>query len=121
MARVGDIVFDCEHPASLARFWAAALDDYAVAPYGPDEDPETDPHVLVEGPGPRLWCQLVPEGKTAKNRCHLDLVADDLEAEVRRLESLGATRLAHQPEADSHLVALADPAGNEFCVYQREG
>jgi hypothetical protein len=33
MATIGDIVVDCARPASLARFWAAALDDYAVAPY----------------------------------------------------------------------------------------
>ncbi|MQY32705.1 hypothetical protein SRB17_06590 [Streptomyces sp. RB17] len=33
MARLRDIVFDCAHPAATARFWAAALDGYAVAPY----------------------------------------------------------------------------------------
>ena len=59
MARIQDIVVDCAHPASLARFWAAVLDDYAVAPYDEVElarlrsvgilDPEDDPTVLVEG------------------------------------------------------------------------
>jgi hypothetical protein len=49
--RIRDVVFDSRHPASLARFWAAALDDYEVAPYDEDElerlranginDPET--------------------------------------------------------------------------------
>ena len=33
MARIKDVVVDCRHPASLARFWAAVLDGYAVAPY----------------------------------------------------------------------------------------
>ena len=33
MARLKDIVIDADHPAALARFWAAALDGYAVAPY----------------------------------------------------------------------------------------
>ncbi|RBM16159.1 VOC family protein [Streptomyces sp. PT12] len=33
MARILDIVVDCGHPAPLARFWAVALDGYAVAPY----------------------------------------------------------------------------------------
>jgi hypothetical protein len=33
MAKIRDIVFDARHPASIARFWAAALDDYEVAPY----------------------------------------------------------------------------------------
>ena len=68
MARIQDVVFDCAHPASLARFWAAALDSYQVAPYDEAEltrlrgegidNPEDDPTVLVEaGPGitPRLW------------------------------------------------------------------
>ena len=127
MARLKDIVFDCGHPASLARFWASVLDGYEVAPYDDEEiarlqslgfsGPEEDPGVIVQGPpgSPRFYCQLVPEGKTAKNRAHLDLSTDDLDSEVARLESLGATRLADQPE-DGTWVALADPAGNEFCV-----
>jgi hypothetical protein len=131
MARLKDIVFDCDHPASLARFWAAALDGYEIAPYDDAEiarlrslgysGPEDDPGVIVQGPSgsPRVYCQLVPEGKSAKNRCHIDLVCDDLDAEAARLEALGATRLAHQM-ADAGIVSLADPAGNEFCVV-REG
>ena len=75
MIRIRDVVFDCRHPASLARFWAAALDGYRVAPYDQAEldrlraagidDPEDDPTVLVEpslAGAPRLWFQLVPDG-----------------------------------------------------------
>lgn len=128
MARVHDVVFDCGHPASLARFWAAVLDGYAVALYDEAElerlgrmgidDPEDDPTVLVESPGvvPRLWFQTVPEAKAGKNRVHLDLRCDDLEAEVGRLAALGARRLPLQPPADKHLVAMSDPEGNEFCL-----
>jgi hypothetical protein len=126
MARIADITFDCEHPASLARFWAATLDGYEIAPYDDAEierlrslgydGPEDDPGVMVIGPGPRVCCQLVPEQKTAKNRAHLDLRCEgDLGAEVDRLLALGATKLAHQPDG-GEWVALADPAGNEFCV-----
>src|ERR1700754_1840808 len=98
MARIHDVVVDCRHPASLARFWAAVLDGYAVAPYDAEElerlrrhgidDPEDDPTVLVEGPdgAPRLWFQRVPEPKVTKNRVHLDLRSDDgPDAEVARL------------------------------------
>jgi hypothetical protein len=56
MARLHDVVFDSHHPASIARFWAAALDGYEVAPYDEAElarlrskgilDPEDDPSVL---------------------------------------------------------------------------
>jgi hypothetical protein len=124
MAVIRDIVFDCRHPASLARFWAEALDDYAVAPYDDAElqrlkdagfaGPEDDPTVLVDGPPgrPRLWFQLVPEGKDRKNRVHLDLGSTDLVSEVERLTVLGATVL-HRVESR---VTMADPEGNEFCI-----
>jgi hypothetical protein len=126
VARLLDVVVDCAHPGTLARFWAAVLDGYDVAPYDDEElarlrslgvdDPVDDPSVLLEtdGPGPRIWFQRVPEPKTVKNRLHLDLVAHDLDAEVARLVALGATALPDRPETD--LVVLRDPEGNEFCV-----
>lgn len=124
MARLHDIVFDCFHPATTARFWAEALEGYAVAPYDDAElarlrslgitSTEDDPTVLVESEegGPRLWFQLVPEAKTVKNRVHLDLLTVDLEAELRRLTGLGATVRARH----SGNLVLADPEGNEFCL-----
>jgi hypothetical protein len=125
MAKLGDVVFDAAHPASLARFWAAALDGYAVAPYDEEElarlrglgvtDPEDDPSVLVEPPqpgAPRLFFTRVPEPKTVKNRVHLDLRAADVDIEVARLVELGATELGRVED----WVLLADPEGNEFDV-----
>lgn len=126
MARLADIVIDCAHPAALARFWAAALDGYDIAPYDDEElarlrsigieDVEDDPSVLVEATvdRPRLWFQRVPETKQLKNRVHLDLRADDVDREVTRLIALGASVLTDQPVAD--LVAMRDPEGNEFCL-----
>jgi hypothetical protein len=122
MARIQDIVVDCAHPAALARFWAGVLDGYAVAPYDQAElerlrangidDPEDDPSVLVvaEGRLPRFFFTLVPEPKTAKNRLHLDLTADDHGAELARLTRLGARVVA---ELDDW-TTLEDPEGNEF-------
>lgn len=122
MARLRDIVLDCRHPASLARFWAAAMNGYAVAPYDEEElarlrtmgvlDPEEDPQVMVEGPpgSPSFFFQRVPEPKAVKNRMHVDLVGDG--AELQRLLALGASVVARHPE----LVVLADPEGNEFCL-----
>ena len=125
MARFLDVVFDCRHPASLARFWATALEGYAVAPYDEAElarlratgidDPEDDPNVLVEpspGSGPRLWFNLVPEAKQVKNRVHLDLASADVSAEVLRLAGLGARVLAERRA----WVTMEDPEGNEFDV-----
>ncbi|WP_129668182.1 VOC family protein [Phytoactinopolyspora endophytica] len=126
MARLRDVVFDCRSPASLARFWAAALDGYRVAPYDDEElarlrsigidDPEDDPSVLVEpvsGDGPRVWCNLVPESKVVKNRVHLDLAADDAEAELRRLLDLGASVVSRDEQG---WIVMTDPEGNEFCL-----
>jgi hypothetical protein len=121
MATVKDIVFDCERAPALARFWAAALDGYEVRPYDDAEirrlatlglTPETDPSVMVDGPGATLCFQQVPETKRVKNRVHLDLRSDDRRSEVRRLVDLGASLHA---EYDDHTVML-DPEGNEFCV-----
>ncbi len=124
MARIHDVVFDSRHPASIARFWAAVLDGYDVAPYDDAElerlraigvtDVEDDPSVLVESPGvvPRLFFQRVPEQRIVKNRVHLDLRAESVAAEIERLTALGARVLATY---DSH-VRLADPEGNEFCL-----
>jgi hypothetical protein len=127
VARLRDVIFDCRHPASLARFWAAALDEYTVAPYDEHEldrlrsmgvlDPEDDPTVLVEratGASPRLWFQRVPESKVVKNRVHIDLEADDVERELARLVDLGASVAPDQP--NDGLVVLFDPEGNEFCL-----
>ena len=124
MASIKDIVVDCAHPAPLARFWAAVLDGYEVAPYDEAElerlrangidDPEDDPTVLVEaGPGrPRIFFVLVPEPKTVKNRLHFDLRANDPAAEVIRIIGLGARVIDEQKS----LTVLEDPEGNEFCL-----
>jgi hypothetical protein len=78
-------------------------------------DPEDDPMVLVEpalGEGTRYLFQRVPEPKGHKNRLHLDLRSDDLEAEVARLVDRGAVELYR---IDTN-VTMADPEGNEFCI-----
>ena len=71
--------------------------------------------VLVEpavGEGPRYLFQRVQEPKRHKNRLHLDLRSDDLEAEVARLIDRGAVEL-YRIDAN---VTMADPEGNEFCI-----
>lgn len=125
MATIRDVIFDSRHPASIARFWAAAIDGYRVAPYDDAElarlrsigvnDPEDGPTVLVEpatGRGPRLFFQRVPEARTVKNRVHLDLQAPDADAEADVLTRLGARILARR----QGWITLADPEGNEFCI-----
>jgi predicted enzyme related to lactoylglutathione lyase len=107
---IGWVAIDCADPASLARFWAEAL-DYEVAYEDEDE-------VLLGRKGSasaKLILLKVPDNKTQKNRLHLDLRPDDQDAEVARLESLGAKKV-DIGQGDVTWVVMADPEGNEFCV-----
>jgi hypothetical protein len=127
MSRLHDVVFDSHRPSALARFWAQVLDGYEVAPYDDAEierlrlmgieNIEDDPNVLVEAPGvgPRIFFQFVPESKIVKNRVHLDLRCDDIDAETARVVALGARVLATTGPT-ANWVVLADPEGNEFCL-----
>ncbi|MEW9552501.1 VOC family protein [Nonomuraea sp. NPDC050783] len=121
MAALREIVFHCARPAALARFWAQALDGYAIRPYddaeierlaGLGRTPETDPSVAVDGPGPILFFSEAAELDGPGNRLHLDLVAADRPAEVERLVALGASVAR---TFDSWTI-MRDPEGNEFCV-----
>ncbi|MEU9995978.1 VOC family protein [Streptomyces sp. NPDC048370] len=70
------------------------------------------------GLGRRILFQRVPEAKTVKNRLHLDLHPgpEARDAEVTRLESLGASVLRRVSEWGMTWVVMTDPEGNEFCV-----
>ncbi|MFD3943182.1 VOC family protein [Streptomyces sp. NPDC058579] len=70
------------------------------------------------GHGRRILFQRVPEKKTVKNRVHLDLHPgqEKRDAEVERLETLGASVLRRVSEYGMTWVVMADPEGNEFCV-----
>jgi len=74
----------------------------------------------IPGCAVRLLLQRTSDEKLSKERMHLDLEADDVEAEVRRLETLGATRWDHQQERGFDFWVMRDPWGNEFCVLQPE-
>jgi hypothetical protein len=135
------VTFDASDPQRLAGFWASALGYESQPPpegfsswpdfltsIGVPEDKHDSAWALVdpEGVKPRLFFQRVPEGKTAKNRVHLDIHAtlglepDQVDQrrddEVRRLESLGATRHDQKSEMGITWVVMTDPEGNEFCV-----
>ncbi|MFG2330637.1 VOC family protein [Streptomyces sp. NPDC048604] len=71
------------------------------------------------GLGRRLLFQRVPEKKSGKNRLHIDVhtAPDTRDAEVGRLEGLGASVLRRVAEQGGSWVVMADPEGNEFCVH----
>jgi predicted enzyme related to lactoylglutathione lyase len=111
-ARV-ELVLDCAEPANLATFWRQALDyrEYYA-----------DAHLVVlvprEGTAAPLLLQGGPEPKAGKNRMHLDIVAADIEAEVHRLQGLGAHRIDDDVRrvGGTRWVRMSDPEQNEFCV-----
>jgi predicted enzyme related to lactoylglutathione lyase len=111
------LVLDCTDPDSLQPFWTEALDYRAARSPDPDRYAVMVPR---EGVGPPMLLQRVPEPKSGKNRMHVDLHTDDLEAETQRLIALGATRTSDDVITDYGLkwLTLADPQGNEFCVVQ---
>jgi hypothetical protein len=141
MATSFQVTFDCADPDALASFWAQAL-GYVVQPppegfsswedflehLGVPEEEWGGRSAIVDpaGMGPRVFFQRVPEGKTAKNRVHLDVnvsagtpreqsrarVAD----EASRLVALGAEQVHVFDEGHEHWIVMRDPEGNEFCL-----
>ncbi|MDQ2789183.1 MAG: VOC family protein [Actinomycetota bacterium] len=120
------VTFDCAEPQLVARFWCEAL-GYVLAP-GAEEETSQSACVDPTGTGPRLYFQQVPEGKTVKNRVHLDirvgagLVAQErvaaLEAAEARLLPLGGqrVRLMLADEGNESCLVMQDVEGNEFCL-----
>jgi Glyoxalase-like domain len=124
MGRLKEIVFDCENAPRLARFWAGLIEGYAVRPYDAKEiarlaavvlTPDTDPTVMVDGPGPSLCFQQVPGRNYENNRVHLDIVVVDRRGEIDRLSGLGASL---EREAVGYTV-MRDPEGNQFCIVEK--
>ncbi|MFK0258991.1 VOC family protein [Streptomyces sp. NPDC090445] len=115
------ITFDCTgDPYDLGLFWSRVLGRPLA-----DDDKPGDPEAIIKDPagGPTLLFVRVPEGKTAKNRIHLDLQPEGRtrDEEVQRVRALGARVIADRtrPDGGGWLV-LADPEGNEFCVERGE-
>lgn len=104
------VVIDCRDLSTLGHWWADALQWTIV-----DESDEELELRNPNGSGPSLLFLNVPEGKTVKNRLHLDFVPSDQGVEVERLLAMGAKRV-DIGQGTTTWVVLADPEGNEFCV-----
>jgi hypothetical protein len=143
MAIEFQVTFDAHHAPSLAEFWALAL-QYIVQPPPPGFDTweaflteleipkerweERSAIVDPQDGGPRIFFQNVPEGKTAKNRVHLDVsisggpTADEatrrsrIEQHAVLLAGAGATEIDRKEEFGEFWVVMQDPEGNEFCI-----
>lgn len=149
MALSWKLVVDSADASTLADFWAAALEYEVEDPsvlvnellaagrldaeavvehrgrktfrgYAAIRHPDDsfDPTSGV-GQGRRLLFQDVPEGKSGKNRLHVDVHGEPggLDKLVARLEELGAIRVREVNKGPAgHWWIMQDPEGNEFCA-----
>lgn len=104
-SRLCSIVIDCrtDDLESAARFWSRALG----RSYAPDDDAKYM-QIKTGDDEPVVLVQKVEH----ESRVHLDIESDDVEAEVRRLEALGARRVA----AIKTWIVMEAPTGQRFCV-----
>lgn len=106
-SRLGNIVIDCpgEDLLSHARFWSAALGH----PLPDDPDPAGRFIQLVTAPGE---VQVIIQRVRHEARAHLDIETDAIDAEVERLEQLGAVVVSRK----KGWVVMQAPGGHRFCV-----
>jgi hypothetical protein len=104
------LVVDARDPVRLGHWWREALGWVVV-----NDDPGEWEIRPAQDRLPGLLFVLVPEGKSVKNRLHLDFRPDDQDVEVERLLALGAVPV-DVGQGEQTWVVLADPEGNEFCV-----
>jgi Glyoxalase-like domain len=132
-SRLQNITFACEEPVRLAEFWRHALgyEHMEVPAYVLEQvqkaidSGELDPTawamlVPPDGVGPRLLFQRRAKTPTESIPIHLDLNADDPDAEVERLTKLGATVVEEKSsrigDIAERCIVMRDPEGNGFCV-----
>ena len=109
------VTIDCVDPPRVAAFWSALL-GLPAHPVGDDRPGWIRLGPAVAG-GPVVNFQPVPEAKTGKDRIHLDLWVDDLEAAIDRAVALGARRVGPLQVLERGTIAVvADPEGNELCL-----
>jgi hypothetical protein len=122
-ARFKDLCLDANDHHAVADWWCAAIGyvrrdslDDAATPEVDEPRPHDWPIPIVDpaGAGPLMWIVPVPERKTVKNRMHFDVVG-----ETWPLIAAGA-RMVREQDGEIEWSVLADPEGNEFCVFTPE-
>jgi predicted enzyme related to lactoylglutathione lyase len=114
VGKVSSVVIDttADDLEGLVEFWKAILGLEEKARY-----PSFIWLSRLSEDGPALAFQVVPEAKATKNRLHLDVAVDDREVFAAHVESLGGGRVDQHTIGDFTWNVMADPAGNEFCIF----
>ena len=109
-SRLAGFIIDCrtDDLHGAARFWSEALGMATEVLPGQ----EGDSYIKLKVPDERMHIEV--QSVDHDSRVHLDIEADDIEAEVRRLEKLGAKRLGKIQT----WVVMEAPTGHRFCVVQ---
>lgn len=138
------VAVDCAEPHALADWWAETLgwqvqrsdEDFIrkmiAEGYATEADTSVHEGALVwttgaaishpdgsdSGSGRRIYFQQVPEGKTAKNRMHLDVRVgqEHVREQQEKLIARGATYQYDGQQGPHRWVTMTDPEGNEFCI-----
>jgi hypothetical protein len=110
-SKLAGFIIDCQtdHLKQAAAFWGSAL-GMELRQLPPDE---TDKYVQLVDPTEQLY--IAVQAVSHPSRVHLDIESDDIEAEVRRLETLGAKRVQ---QVKTWWVMEA-PTGQRFCVVRK--
>ena len=111
-SRLCALLIDCnvEDIQAAAQFWAEALG----RPVDPDHPGTRGNYVMLENRPDQISIQI--QRVDHESRVHLDIESDDIEAEVRRLEALGAKRVV----AIKTWVVMEAPTGQRFCVVRAQ-
>jgi predicted enzyme related to lactoylglutathione lyase len=106
-SRLSTFVIDCKSDDvdAATEFWSKALGRAVVKGDPPDPDYR---ELAAEESEPMILIQRVDHD----SRIHLDIEADDLEAEAARLEALGAKRVAFV----KRWWVMEAPTGQRFCI-----
>jgi predicted enzyme related to lactoylglutathione lyase len=111
-SRLAGFIIDCntEDLQQAAEFWSAAL-GYELRAKAQENSPQYR-QLETGDDGLHIEVQKVNH----ESRVHLDIEADDIDAEVRRLERLGARRVDNVQT----WVVMEAPTGQRFCVVRQQ-
>jgi predicted enzyme related to lactoylglutathione lyase len=121
-SRIAHTSVDARDAYAQSVFWSEVL-DFTEDPDDPNESGHEECLIMSRDRSQLLLFITVPDGKTVKNRVHLDLRPVDRtrEQETKRILALGASQQAdHRRPDGSGWITLADPEGNEFCILSKE-